>query len=76
MDEFYQDRKREYPQKFSGLEIAVLHIALDKPLHLVLQRFSAGLGCVIAHLHTSIKMGDTAPDASLCVALNDDSDDK
>ena len=88
-----------------GLEIAVLHIALDKPLHLVLQRFLAGLaevetddiggvvhlhgeaavllvaglgglGRVVAHLHTSIKMGDTPPDASLCVILNDDSDDK
>jgi hypothetical protein len=33
-------------------------------------------GCVVAHLHTSIKMGDTPPDASLCVILNDDSDDK
>ena len=88
-----------------GLEIAVLHIALDKPLHLVLQRFLAGLaevetddiggvvhlhgeaavllvvglgglGRVVAHLHTSIKMGDTPPDAFLCVILNDDSDDK
>ena len=35
-----------------------------------------GLGRVVAHLHTSIKMGDTPPDAFLCVILNDDSDDK
>ena len=92
-------------RNFLGLEIPVLHIALDKPLHLVLQRFPAGLagmetddiggvvhlhgeaavllvaglgglGRVVAHLHTSIKMGDTSPDASLCVILNDDSDDK
>lgn len=103
--EFCQDRKREHPQKFLDLEIPVLHITLDEPLHLVLQRFSAGLAemdaddiggvvhlhgeaavllvvgpCgfdrVVVHLHTSIKMGDTPPDASLCVILNDDSDDK
>ena len=30
-------------KNFSGLEIAVLHITLDKPLYLVLQRFPAGL---------------------------------
>lgn len=41
--EFCQDRKREHPQKFLDLEIPVLHITLDEPLHLVLQRFSAGL---------------------------------
>ena len=35
-----------------------------------------GPGRVVAHLHTSIKMGDTPLDASLCVILNDDSDDK
>ena len=87
------------------LEVLVLHIALDKPLHLVLQRLPAGLAemetddiggvvhlhgkaavllavglrgsdRVVAHLHTSIKMGDTPPDISLCVILNDDSDDK
>ena len=92
-------------RNFLGLEIPVLHITLNESLHLVLQRFSAGLaemdaddiggvvhlhgeaavllvvglgglGRVVAHLHTSIKMGDTTPDAFLCVILNDDSDDK
>lgn len=102
---FVKIEKGNTRKNFSGLEIAVLHITLDKPLYLVLQRFPAGLtemetddiggvvhlhgeaavllvvglgglGRVVAHLHTSIKMGDTPPDASLCVILNDDSDDK
>lgn len=102
---FVKIEKGNTRKNFSGLEIAVLHITLDKPLYLVLQRFPAGLtemetddiggvvhlhgeaavllvvglgglGRVVAHLHTSIKMGDTPPDAFLCVILNDDSDDK